>query len=59
MARTVEFNQMLPALYEAFSAYAAEEWAAANGGEPFYGPGVRPSVESFPDGRSGTGYIHP
>lgn len=49
MARTIDFPTMLRALNEAFSANAAETWAEQTEQPVYYGPGVRPSAECFPD----------
>ncbi|AEV52233.1 hypothetical protein [Nocardia phage NBR1] len=49
MARTLEFSDLITALHEAFSANAAERWAVEMDQPVFYGSGVRPTVECYPD----------
>ncbi|QUD15903.1 hypothetical protein [Nocardia phage KYD2] len=49
MARTIEFAQLMERLNEAFSANASEQWAEQNEQPIYYGPGIRPTTESYPD----------
>lgn len=43
MARSIEYIQLMTERYKMFQALSIEDWAAQNGMEPSYPPGVNPS----------------